>query len=81
MVPWLDFWRDFWKSPDARRCGEVSQCRLDELSRALEEYLESARGVAAGAAKNVDDAERIMAALQVIIERKRAAKLAAEGPG
>jgi N-glycosylase/DNA lyase len=69
FVPWLDFWREFWSTPPA--CKLKSECNLDELARALAEYLESAREVAIGAAKNVEDAERLMHALDELMERKK----------
>lgn len=77
FVPWFDFWRSLWFSPDKHPCDKTSECKLDELTAALENYLTSAREVAARAATNVDDAERIMAALRLILERKRAAQQAA----
>lgn len=71
MVPWLDFWRDFWSSP--RKPCPKPPCSLEELSIALSEHLESARVVAEGAAKNAEDARRLNEALEVIKERKRRA--------
>lgn len=73
FVPWLDFWRDyFWKRPVPTCPSKL--CNLDDLSTALADYLESARGVAAGAAKNVEDAEQLLRALEDIKERKRQAQ-------
>lgn len=69
FIPWLDFWREFWSRPATCR----PPCDLDELSGALAEYLESAREVAAGAAKNVEDAERLMQALNELMEHKKRA--------
>lgn len=71
FIPWLDFWREFWIKPPA--CKMKPSCDLDELSSALAEYLESAREVAAGAAKNVEDAERLMQALNELMEHKKRA--------
>lgn len=74
FVPWLEFWREFWGRPEP--CKLKSTCNLDELAEALLEYLESAREVAVGAAKNVEDAERMMKVLNELIERrKKAAQL------
>ena len=42
------------------------------MASALQEYIDSARAVAAGAAKNVEDAEALMEALKGVIERKKA---------
>lgn len=72
VVPWLDFWLNFWKRPEPPPC-KPKPCNLDDLSTALAEYLESARDVAAGAAKNVEDAERLLESLEAIKERKRQA--------
>lgn len=68
FVPWLEFWREFWGKPQV--CTRPVACNLDELAAALAEYLESAREVAVGAAKNVEDAERLLAALNELMERK-----------
>lgn len=70
MVPWLEFWRDYFWKRSAPAC-KPKVCSLDDLSIALGEYLESARDVATGAAKNVEEAERLMEALEAIKERKR----------
>lgn len=70
FVPWLDFWREFWSKPAVYK--PPPPCNLDELASALAEYLESAREVASGAAKNVEDAERLMQALSELVERKNA---------
>lgn len=66
FIPWFDFWREFWTKPAKPACD------LDELAQALVVYLESAREVAAGAAKNVEDAERLMRALNELLEHKNA---------
>jgi hypothetical protein len=74
MLPWLEFWRGyFWKRPDRPSPCEPQVCTLDDLSVALAEHLESAQEVAAGAAKNVEDARRLNTALEAIKERKRQA--------
>jgi len=72
MVPWFDFWRDFWLSSYRKPCPQPP-CNLEELSVALSEHLESARVVAEAAAKNVEDARRLNEALEAIKERKRQA--------
>lgn len=74
FVPWLDFWRDFWKRPEPLPppC-KLQPCNLDDFSVALAKHLESAEAVAAGAAKNVEDARSLNEVLEAIKERKRLA--------
>lgn len=72
FVPWMQFWRDYYRGPNCPRDG--STCNLDDLAKSLAEYLKSANEVAAGAAKNVEDAKRLMIALEAIIERKKASQ-------
>lgn len=79
MVPWLEFWLDYvWKRSEPAPSCKPKVCNLDDLSVALAEHLKSAQEVAAGAAKNVEDARRLNEALEAIKERKRQA---AECPG
>lgn len=70
FTPWFEFWRDWWRV-EPRSCPAAPPCNLDDLTGALAEYLESAKLVAARAAKNVEDAERLMEALTAMVERKR----------
>lgn len=75
FLAWLDFWKAFWTRPEppcAEKTCPPKACNLDELSEALRVYLDSAREVAIGAAKNVEDAERLLHSLEAIKERKRA---------
>lgn len=72
FVPWLDFWRGFWQWPEQPSACKP-QCNLDDLTEALSTYLDSAREVAAGAAKNVEDAEKLLQALHALAERKKRA--------
>lgn len=74
FIAWLDFWRAFWTRPDppcSAQPPHQKSCDLDKLDEALTAYLESAREVAGGATKNVEDAERLLASLKAIKERKR----------
>jgi hypothetical protein len=75
--PFFDYWRAFWRAyfdPPRPTCPAHEHCSLDELSKAWAEHLESTRTVADGAAKNVEDAERLIATLNAILERKRQAQ-------
>lgn len=75
MMLWFDFWRSFWSqaaapAPPPSPLETRRQCNLDELAEALQAYIASAKDVAAGAARNVEDAERILTALQIMISAK-----------
>lgn len=69
---WWEWWRAYWArlepKPEPKRL-----CNIDDFDAALAEYLESSRDVAERAAKNVEDAQRLKEALEVIKERKRQA--------
>lgn len=69
MKPWSEFWRDFWLGPV--RCPRKAE-DLAELARAWDEHLESTKAIAAGAAKNAEDASKLRAELDRIIARKKA---------
>jgi hypothetical protein len=72
MGPWFRFWLSFWQWPEPSSTCKP-QCNLDDLTEALTTYLDSAREVAAGAAKNVEDAEKLLKALRALAERKKRA--------
>lgn len=73
MSPWFVFWQEFFRRwlDNTSQCKLDPNCSLDELSEGLSRYLKSAEKVAEGAAKNVEDAKRLMAALEAFIERKK----------
>lgn len=72
FIPWSEFWRDFfWRRPKPEPTCKPKPCNIDDLIDAFNEHLESQRAVEAGAAKNVEDAKKLLEALEAIKERKR----------
>lgn len=74
---WWDLWRAYWFRPGPKPTPK-SLCNLDDFAVALDEYLASSREVADRAAKNVEEASLLKAALQENVEDGRRLKAALE---
>lgn len=85
LTLWWDLWRAYWLRPTPTPKPKL--CNLEDFATALDEYLASSKEVADRAARNVEEAtmlkialeeniedgERLKAALEAIKERKRQA--------
>jgi hypothetical protein len=69
---WFDWWRFYWGRP-CPKPESRPMCSLEDLAKALDEYLKSSKEVAERASRNVEDAQRLKAALEDLKERKRQA--------
>lgn len=73
---WLEMWRAWLQAlhpghGDRRACfkGPLSAEEVEELARAWEEHLESTRRVAAKAAQNAEEAERLKDELIALVAK------------
>lgn len=60
---WWDLWRAYWVRPEPKP-KPTQLCNLDDFAIALDEYLASSKEVADRAAKNVEEASLLKAALE-----------------
>jgi hypothetical protein len=69
LTLWWEMWRAFWMRPEPKPPPKPEKlCSLEDLVRAFDEYLESSRLTTERAAKNVEDANLLIAALQENVE-------------
>lgn len=66
---WWDLWRAFWARPEPKPEAKPKPlCNLDDFAVALDEYLASSKEVAERAARNVEEAALLKAALEENVE-------------